>query len=230
MSSKRFILLLFPLLLLAACQPAELPPTEPQPTPEMLTLSHPPALRWLAPAFNACAAETSVSILIVDEADAPDAALYWGEPQDSTSELFQLGEDALVLVAHPDNPTVRLSLGEAQKMFSGAATSWSNGEVLTIYVLPAGHPAQELFESALERAIPKSVDIQVAPSLEAMQQYVADDLTALGILPQSWLNEEVKTLNWEEEVSQPILASFNSERAEAFMRCVQGAVVEKLRQ
>ena len=91
MSSKLIFLLIIPLLLLAACQPAESAPVEPRPTPEMITLSHPPELRWLAPAFNTCAAETAVSVLIVDEADARDVAFFWGEPQDADAELFQLG-------------------------------------------------------------------------------------------------------------------------------------------
>ncbi len=230
MSSKRFLLLLLTLMLLASCQPVEPPPSvEPQPTPGMIALASPPALRWLAPTFNVCAAETAVSVLIVDEADAPDVSLYWGEPQDAASELFQFGEDAITLIAHPTSPAVGLSLGETQEMFTGAVDVWPNGDPLTVYVLPSGHPVQEVFESALGRSIPKSVDIQVAPSLEAMQQYVADDPTAMGILPRSWLNDEVKALDWEAEASQPILASFRSERSEAFIRCVQRAVAEKLK-
>jgi len=217
-------------MLLASCQSVEPPlPVEPQPTPEVITLASPPSLRWLAPTFNACASETPVSILIVDESDAPDVSLYWGEPQGTADELFQLGEDKLVLIAHPSSPAVGLSLGETQEMFTGAADAWPNGDALTAYVLPSGHPVQEVFETALGKSIPKSVDIQVAPSLEAMQQYVADDSTALGILPRSWLSNEVKALDWEAEASQPILTSFRSERSEAFIRCVQGAVTEKLK-
>ena len=228
MFSKRFSLLILPLLLLAACQPAAVTPIEPQPTPEIITLASPPALRWLAPAFNACAAETVVSVLVVDETDAPDVSLYWGEPQEGDGELFLLGEDALTLIANPSSPAVGLNLGEVQEMFAGAVDVWPNGDPLTVYVLPAGHPVQDVFETALGRTIPKSVEIQVAPSLEAMQQYVADDSTALGVLPRSWLNDEVKALDWEGEVSQPILARFNGERAEAFVRCIQGAVAKKL--
>jgi hypothetical protein len=72
------------------------------------------------------------------------------------------------------------------------------------------------------------VNIQIAPSLEAMQQYVADDPTALGVLPQSWLNEQFKALDWETDTRQPVLASFTGARAEAFVRCLQSMVVEKL--
>ena len=228
MSSKRFFLLVIPLLLLSACQPAELLPVEPQPTPGMITLASPAALRWLSPAFNACATETAVSVLIIDDTDMPDVSLYWGEPQDANGELFLLGEDTLTLIAHPSSTVVSLSLGEAQEMFTGAVDVWPKGDPLTVYVLPSGHPVQDVFEAALERAIPRSVTIQVAPSLEAMQQYVADDPTALGVLPAGWLNEEVKALDWEVEASQPILARFKGERAEAFVRCIQRAVIQQL--
>ena len=228
MSSKLFFPLIVPLLMLSACQPAALAPAEPQPTPEVITLASPPTLRWLAPAFNTCAAEIAVSVLIVDEADGPDVSLHWGEPQSTARELFQLGEDKLVLIAHPSSPAVSLSLSEAQDMFTGAVDAWPNGDPLTVYVLPSGHPVQDVFETALGRTIPRSVDIQVAPSLEAMQQYVADDPTALGVLPQSWLNEEVKALDWETEASQSILASYGGERAEAFVRCIQRAVIQQL--
>lgn len=227
MSSKLIFLLTIPLLLLAACQPAASAPAEPKPTPQMITLSHPSELRWLGPSFNACAAETTVSVLIVDETDNPDAVLYWGEPLNAPGELFQLGEETLVLVTHPENPATALRFSEAQDMFSGTVNSWPNGDELTVYVLPAGNPVQEVFESALGAGIPRSVDIQVAPSLEAMQQYVADDPDALGVLPQGWLNDEVKALSWEGQTSQPILVSFSGERVEAFVRCVQGVVVEK---
>jgi len=230
MSSKLIFLLTIPVLLLAACQPAASAPAEPQPTPQIITLSHPSELRWLGPSFNACAAETTVSVLIVDETDTPDAALYWGEPLNAPGELFQLGEETLVLVTHPDNPATGLSLSEAQRMFSGAMNSWPNGDELTVYVLPAGNPVHEVLESALGTGIPRSVDIQVAPSLEAMQQYVADEPGALGVLPQGWLNNEVKSLSWEGQALQPILGSFSGERAEAFVRCLQRVVVEKTKQ
>lgn len=216
-------------LLLAACQPAELPHAESQPTPEMLTLSHPPTLRWLAPAFNTCAMEDPpLSVLVVDAGDTPDVTLYWGEPDEVTGEIFLLGEDALVLVTHPSNPANGLTQAEARERFTGKDAAWPDGEPLTVYVLPAGHAVQKAFEATLGRSIPKSVEMRLAPSLEAMRQYVADDPTALGVLPQSWVSEEVKALNWEVEPRQPILASFEGERAEAFVRCVQGAVVEKL--
>lgn len=228
MSSKLIFLSVILLLLLAACQPAELPPAEPLPTPERITLASPPALRWLAPTFNACAAETALSVSIVDETAAPDILLYWGEPQDAEQGLFLLAEDDLLLIAHPSNPAVGISLGEAQEMFTGAVDTWPNGDPLTVYVLPSGNPAQDAFESALGRTIPRSITIQVAPSLEAMQQYVADDPTALGLLPRSWLSDEVKALNWEAEIAQPILAGYRGDRAETFVRCVQVAVAEKL--
>lgn len=216
-------------LLLAACQPAELPHASPQPTPEVLTLAYPPTLRWLAPAFNTCAMEDPpLSVLVVNAEDAPDVTLYWGEPGEVTGEVFLLGEDRLVLVAYPSNPTNGLTLAEAQERFAGKDAAWPDGEPLTVYVLPAGHDVQEAFEAVLGSSIPKSVEMRLAPSLEAMRQYVADDPTALGVLPQSWLNEEVKALDWEVEATQPILASFKGERAEAFVRCVQAAVVEKI--
>ncbi len=139
-----------------------------------------------------------------------------------------LAKTGCMLVSHPSSPAVGLSPGEVQGCLPASLDSWPNGDELTVYVLPAGNPVQEVFETAIGTGIPRSVDIQVAPSLEAMQQYVADDPTALGVLPQSWLNDEVKALNWEVEASQPILASFSSEPAEAFVRCVQGAVAEKL--
>jgi hypothetical protein len=228
-SKWRWVVWIGAILLLAACQPAELPPAEPQPTPQVLTLTFPPALRWLEPAFNACALEEPVlSVLVVDETEAADVNLYWGEPDAGAGEVFLLGEDRLVLVSNQANPASGLSLREAQDMFTGSTDTWANSEPLTVYVLPEGHVVQVAFEAALGRAIPKSVAIQVAPSLEAMRQYVADDPTALGVLPRSWLNEEVKVLDWEVEAVQPILAGYRGNRAEAFVRCLQMAAVEKM--
>lgn len=218
-------------LLLVACQPAALPPAPPQPTPEVLTLAYPSALRWLEPAFNACALEEpALSVLVVSASESPDVTLYWGESGVLESEAVELGQDALVLVAHPDNPLNGLSLTEAQQLFTAQADTWPNGEKLTVYVLPPGHAVQTAFETALGRPIPRSVVIQIAPSLEAMRQYVADDPTALGVLPRSWLDKEVKALSGEMEATQPILATFKATRAETFVRCLQRAIVEKLNQ
>jgi hypothetical protein len=217
------------ILLLAACQQAELPPAEPQPTPQLLTLAYPPALRWLQPAFNTCALEKPQLTVLVVEAEAdPDVSLYWGEPDEIAGEVILLGEDGLVLIANPASQAISLTLAEVRQLFSGDALAWPDGAPLTVYALPAGHAVQNALESALGSPVPRSVNIQIAPSLEAMQQYVADDPTALGVLPQSWLNEQFKALDWEIDTRQPVLASFTGARAEAFVRCLQSTVVEKL--
>ena len=221
-------------LLLAACQPAEeaLSPVELLPTPRVLTLSYPPTLRWLQPAFNACALEKpQLTVLVVEAKANPDVSLYWSEPGEKVGKVFVLGEDHLLLVANPASSVISLTHTEVRQLFSGNTHTWPNGDPLTVYALPGGHAVQNAFESALGSPVPRSVDIQIAPSLEAMQQYVADDPTALGILPQSWLNESIKALHWEDEppeMQQPILAGFTSTYNEGFARCIQNVVAEKL--
>lgn len=222
------------LLLLAACRPAEeaLAPVELQPTPSILTLSYPPTLRWLQPAFNACALEDPLLTVLTVEAETnPDVILYWSEPDETVGEVILLGEDHMLLVANPASSVISLNHAEVRQLFSDNARTWPNGDPLTIYSLPGGHAVQNAFESALGSPVPRSVDIQIAPSLEAMQQYVADDPTALGILPQSWLNASIKAMHWDDappEIRQPILAGFTDSYSEDFVRCIQNAVAEKL--
>lgn len=212
------------ILLITACQPA--PTTVPRPTPTALTVQSTPALLPLTGDYRACVEELQNTGLVLLETHAasldlnPSAlALRWGPGQGTDQAAYIIGQEDLVIIAHPQNPLERIALADLQAIYSGALRLWP-ASAPELEVQPwgylSGDDVQAIFETAVLGGQPASTRVVFqAPDPAAMREAVAADPAAIGFLPRRWLNGAVKELPVEGlapgQTRQPILALSRSE-------------------
>ena len=131
---RPFRLNLLPLLLAAAaaCATATVPP---QPTPALLRVAvtdlTEPLLLDLAAAYAQANPAVALAPSLAREADlagrlqSGQADLALTTAPDPQLFATPLGYIAIRLAAHPSNPLDRLSLAQAQGLFSGRLTDWA---------------------------------------------------------------------------------------------------------
>lgn len=223
------------LVVLAACGPSLTP--QPQPSPVVFTIQHTPALNVLREDMNACMNGLPGAGLVVDEQSAPNlvpgesaAALRWdvqGQPPTFSSVI---GQEELVVVAHPENPRDSITLADLQSIYTGGLREWPEpGSLVVPFAYPAGDDVQLVFESIVLAggAVPERVTY-TAPDPAAVIEAVADDPNAVGFVPRRWLSEGVKGLSVEgiepERLIRPLVALAESEPsgpARDWLLCLQ---------
>ena len=109
-----------------------------------------------------------------------------------------LGRLGLAVVVHPDNPVRDLSLDELRDLFSGLSDSWDDvgGRQLAVQpVLPLpGEPIGEAFASMVLGEANPWPGALLAPTAAAMNQLVAEDPGAIGILPSDAVPETLRAV------------------------------------
>jgi len=202
---------------LAACAQAGQTPqsTAPlPPTPQILYLTHTPALRPWRERIAACAASQPQIGLRLEEtapgaaaqagaesaAQAADASLALGEPEQTGGFFSLLGYEDLRLVIQRVNPLTEIAQADLANLLSGQAV-WYN--------LPGGagfeaplevwaYPQGDELERSLRPVFPVwSSAAWLAPDPQAVLEAVAINKGGVGFVPQSWLDAgetEVKTL------------------------------------
>jgi phosphate transport system substrate-binding protein len=109
-----------------------------------------------------------------------------------------LGYIAIRLVAHPSNPLDRLTVPQAQGLFSGQLTDWAlaggrQGQVQAVTRPTDGDAAQALRQTAMG-PLTVTVNALVAPTWDAMREIVAENPNALGYLIAPKLDATLKSL------------------------------------
>ena len=201
------------LMAAAACGPAVTPAAVP--TPQVLTIETTITLRPLGEVFNRCIAEQTGAALVLIEKPAhalmaapgqtpqagqasvpADLAIRWGLDSAPDGFAAELGQEELVVIAHPQNPLMRIALSDLLAMYAGTQRTWpgTSGEVQP-WVYPPGEDVQEVFESAAAGGAEfSSRAAYLAPDTEAMRQAVSENSQALGFLPRRWVDDSVKEL------------------------------------
>jgi hypothetical protein len=209
-AKKAAALLAGAMLATSACQ-AE-PVFEARPTPRVMAVYAAPALQSLGEDIDACAAEQPGVGLVLLAAPAEGAlSLRWGEPEETGGFLARIGEERLVVVAHPENPVERVSLEWLRGVYLGEETGWPEPGpgAADAWGYAAGDDAQRVFEQAiLEGGAATSAGL--APNPAALRETVAARPGAVGFLPARWVDSTVKPLAVEglpgEALRQPVLA------------------------
>ncbi len=107
----------------------------------------------------------------------PGESTLWGAP---------LGEEPIAVVVNPANTINDLTLAQVQDVFAGRTTGWS------VAVREDGDDSRLAFESLTETK--PALASRVAPSPEAMLNFVAETPNGIGYLPLRWVTESVKAL------------------------------------
>ncbi len=200
-------------LLLAACAQAGQTPqsTAPlPPTPQIVYLTHTPALRPWRERIAACAAsqpqiglrleETAPGAAPQSAAESADAILALGEPGQTGGFFSLLGYEDLRLVVQRVNPLTEIAQADLANLLSGQA-AWQDLPGAAGFEAPLevwGYPQGDELERSLRPMFPVwSSAAWLAPDPQAVLEAVAINKGGVGFVPQSWLTAdetEVKTL------------------------------------
>jgi len=169
--------LLFTLLLVTACTPA----TPPPPTPQIIRIYASMATQpWLTEAYK-CADQ--IGIILKNEYDPAqaDIQIRMGEPENLASPAYQIGQDDLVIVTHPESTLQNLSQDEVQQLFSISGEPPNQ-----VWAFSPGEDVQQIFtrEILRERIITSFARISTNP--QDMVNSINQDIRSVGVLPRRW--------------------------------------------
>lgn len=186
------------------------------PTPQILYLTHTPALRPWRERITACAASQPRAGLRLEEVapgtvpQSADASLMLGEPGLTGGFISLLGYEDLRLIVQRVNPLSKIDQADLADLLSGQ-TTWHNLPDAAGFDAPLeiwGYPQGDELERSLRKVFPTwSSATWLAPDPQAVMESVALNKGGLGFVPQSWLTAgetEVKTLPLPPEIAQAL--------------------------
>jgi len=224
-------------LLLAGCNPPATATIPPPPVP--LSVSYSPYLARIQDALHACALELPQAAIFFDQTTGSeqdfkdhDLFLWWGEKPIGIDFTYQLGEDALVVIANLKNPKQELSQQELNALFSGRIERWTDIGTLdqktAIWIYPEGNLLSEVFKLEVLAGRGYTSLASVAPSPQAMLEAVESTPGAIGFTPRAWISQEVSIIEidpaLQSKLNRPLLALTKTEpkaELQALLACLQ---------
>lgn len=227
-------------MVITACDSPQLATVPPSPQPIRITI--PPFLAPITNAVHACAVEHDEFAVLLDPSPSlrPDTGVeklsfWWGENPDLGSYAIPIAQDDLKIIIHPQNPNDALSLEQILTIFAGQVENWSDfsnyQQPINFWVYPDGNFLGQIFQSEFLAGSHFSSLAHIAPSPESMVIAVANDQGAIGFVLQSWIEDNVASVQVESvsnsELQKPILAITNSDpegELRILMACLQSGV------
>ncbi len=213
---KIFLVVLFSL---ASCAPATEVTTPQLVNAYATSAAHP----WLDGLYN-CAPQ-SVPINLSDPASA-DISIRLGEPDHLTTPAFQIGNEDVLIVVHPQAGVGSLTADQVRAIFLGQVTNWKevggNDMPVLVWTYAQDEDVQQIFERTIMSGQPVTSLARLAVSAQNMSDSVGNTPGSIGILPRRW-----KTGNTREALtvaSVPVLAITRSEptgAVNALIGCLQ---------
>ncbi len=209
--------LLAALALLTASACAAAPTVVPTPTSEppvrvSTTLSTQPFLRAVTDRsltgptpFIITLAPTQPDLLLAAQTESIiGISLYF--PESSSLWVTPLGSEPIAVIVNNASSTTNLSLDQLGDIYAGRDTAWAAA------VREDGDDSRMFFDSIALRGVKPAATIRIAPSPEAMIQYVSQTANAVGYIPLRWLTDStlVKVVTVEgnatDEADYPLTA------------------------
>jgi len=227
------------ILCLAACRPVSLPEATPIPTQPVWQISYPSELAWTVDDFGSCLDNTwNTSVIIGETQDLQsqsrqaDVMLFWGDVDPQGLPAYQIGEDHIIVVVNPQLQLKDLSEAGLLSIYEGKVQDWSEmdgsleGEIHG-WIYPEHLGIRQAFETSLGGLESISPFLGIAPDVFAMIEAVSADPLAIGFLPASWPEHNLKTVtvtDWDEAVV-PVVAltrMSEDEKLSAWLKCLSG--------
>lgn len=213
-------------------------------------IGYDPDLEWLVPGMNNCQQESEEMPIVYqqytnmdDTANLFDAYFTYGESNSTFGNIYQIGENQLVIVSHPSQRIQQASIAYLDNIFSGRLNTWQSAaencpecfieslpatlEKIEIWTLPDDNLPWEIFEDIFLSSGLSSF-ANVAPGSKILRQKVAADINTIGLLPSGWLDKSVKEIiitdSIEVNLNLPITVSTTSEPDDTlsnWLNCIQ---------
>ncbi len=170
-------------LLSSACVPAT-----PAVTPQLLNIySTSAAHPWLSDAYRC--APTSL-VLNVSDPGSAELTLRLGEPAHLMTPAYQIGQDDILVIIHPEVGVGSLTPELARQAFSGQVTNWrelgGNDLPIQIWTFSPGEDVQDVFDQTIMHGQPVTSLARLAVSAQAMSDSVGATPGSIGFLPRRW--------------------------------------------
>jgi phosphate transport system substrate-binding protein len=122
-----------------------------------------------------------------NDIDSPDSR-YWAAP---------LGQDAIVIVVHPDNPIGGLSVSDVRRLYEGRRPGWDLPDFdppLRVITGSDGSGLRAEFEALIMGGSPTMPGAQIAPNSQAMAELVAREPGAIGYVSLSQIGTGLRVV------------------------------------
>lgn len=133
---------------------------------------------WLTELYT-CADEQSVVLNLTSQ--NPDIYLRVGEPETLVSPAYQIDEEEIMIVAHPESPVQNLTLEQAQALFAGQGDS-----SLQVWVFSVDEDVQSAFDQLVMNGRSVTSFAKLATGPQQMSDILDTESNAVGILPGRW--------------------------------------------
>ncbi|MCJ7513001.1 MAG: LysR substrate-binding domain-containing protein [Anaerolineales bacterium] len=193
------------LALLGACGPATPPPTPNLPPWVAVTPGLEPIVRSWVEAYRDQVGLPPFDLAVMpleagqDKLRRGQVALLFAaaEPPEGWFAT-SVGKERIAVVVNPDNPGRGFSLRDLERLFSGEAVSWADVQgretPVQIYVPFAGDDLRAAFAEETMRGRPITPNARLFLTPAKGAALVAEDKAGLGILPQSALTGDVRSV------------------------------------
>lgn len=226
MKIKLFILLSLLITLVSCGSPGI---ATPAPTPEAIHIYYPSSLQPWSDRLSSCASENPHIAVFFTQSSSAELKLNTGEIELSIGEYspgeaniypFQLGWEQVVVIVNQANPISKLSSDTIREIYKGQKITWDDhlSQLIQVWVLPQSESVRQYFDEALNISLPYSPNALLAPDPSAMLEAVAEDVNAIGYLPQAYITysgsldtSRVKSIQLEPSAQQdlriPVIAT-----------------------
>jgi len=223
------ILVVLVALLTACASPATLP------APDIVSVQFSSSTQAWIPDLYSCASE--LNFALSTETRAADffdlSAQLWirlGEPEEIPSTAYEISTDEIVVVSHPENPILSLTLADIRALFSGEIRNWSQlgGEdvPVQVWIFDTGEDIRQIFDATVMHQQSISSQARLAVNSRAMVAGIGTETGAIGVLPRSLVSKDIQVVSIKDlstSISIPVLAipSNTGQTTSSFIACLQ---------
>ncbi|HSR21029.1 MAG TPA: substrate-binding domain-containing protein [Anaerolineales bacterium] len=142
---------------------------------------------WVAKAYDCSPAGTA---LVLAGAGDADIIIRLTEPKPLAVPAFQIGEDDLLVVTHPQVAVGALSVAQVQSIFAGEVENWSDlggaDQPVQVWSFAPSVDIQWYFDRMVLGGRPVSSWARLAVSAQHMSDAVGEIPGSIGLLPRRW--------------------------------------------
>lgn len=151
----------------------------PSAQPQTVTVYASPSVEpWMGEVF-ACGSERNITVHVT--AEEPEVFLRLGEPGDVSGNVYQIGEEEVLVVVNRESSLQNLSLQEVQALFSGQAD-----EIAQVWIFPSELDISGLFDQFVMEGRSITSFARIAVSPDEMSEAINSTPNAIGVTPARW--------------------------------------------
>jgi len=212
-------------------------------TKQATEIAMPTSLNWMIPIINDCNQKTNNhSLVYSQQIDASNyqqvISIQTNKTDGSEKKYFLVYEETISVVVNRSNPVLQLEAKQLGDIFSGRQSSWQQiitecpGCIITSdksslpqnpiqpWVYPPGSMSQRMINDQFLNGEMISASSNIAPDEKAVIEGLSINSSAVGFLPNRWLNDQVKTIPiigiTENQTQSPILVCVNNGEVKIF--------------